>query len=95
MNNEEVLSLIEAHFEHLYEWAFSTSGNIPGLGDFDEVDQYGGEGKGDHWHSVKYFKEKDIYIKVVGFYQSYSSTEFYEGWGEVVTPQKKTITVYE
>lgn len=62
-----------------------------------EVEQVGGEGEGDHWHSVKYFPDHDIYIKVTGFYQSYDGTEFYDGWDccKEVRPQEKTITVYQ
>lgn len=66
-------------------------------GIWEEIDQYGGESMGDHWHSVKHFKEHDVYIKVIGWYQSYNGTEFYDGWGccSQVLPQQKTITVYE
>lgn len=65
---------------------------------FDEIHQQGGEGEGDHWESVKYFPEQDIYIKVIGFYQSYNGTEFYGGYKDCcseVRPKEKTITVYE
>lgn len=62
-----------------------------------EVDQYGGEGQGDTWYSVKYFSEHDVYIKVEGYYQSYNGTEFYDGWDccSEVKPTQKIITVYE
>jgi len=65
--------------------------------DWKEVDQYGGEGKGDTWWSIKYFPDHDVYLRVYGYYQSYNGTEFYDGWGCVseVKPQQKTITVYE
>lgn len=65
--------------------------------DWEEVEQYGGEGQGDTWYSVKYFSKHDIYIKVDGYYQSYNGTEFYNGWNSCsqVFPKQKTITVYE
>lgn len=62
-----------------------------------EVAQYGGEGQGDTWYSVKYFPDLDLYIKVDGYYQSYCGTEFF-GWEQScseVRPVEKTITVYE
>lgn len=68
-----------------------------GLGPIEEIDQYGGEGQGDKWWSVKYFPDHDIYLKVTGFYQSHYGTDFYDGWRGVkeVKPKEKTITVYE
>lgn len=68
-----------------------------GLGEIIEVHQEGGEGEGDHWESVKYFKDHDVYIKATGHYQSHNGTDFY-GWGETlseVKPKEKTIIVYE
>ena len=64
---------------------------------WEQVDQYGGEGKGDTWYSIKYFPEYDIYIRVDGWYQSYNGTEFHDGWDSCkeVRPQQKTIIVYE
>lgn len=69
--------------------------NELGLGEVEEVAQYGGEGQGDTWWSVKYFKDHDVYIKIDGSYSSYDGTDFYYGYGREVRPQKKTITVYE
>jgi len=67
--------------------------NIP---EWTEIEQVGGEGEGDHWHSVKYFKDHDVYIKVIGFYSSYHGTDF-SGYDCCynVAPKEKTITVYE
>lgn len=64
---------------------------------WEEVDQYGGEGQGDTWFSIKYFPDYDLYLKVSGYYQSYNGTDFYDGWDCVteVKPVTKTITVYE
>lgn len=63
---------------------------------WEEVEQYGGEGQGDTWYSVKYFPNHNIYIRVDGFYQSHYGTDF-SGWDCLteVTPKQKTITVYE
>lgn len=64
---------------------------------WEEVDQEGGEDEGSHWHSVKYFKDHDVYIKVEGWYSPYEGTDF-EDWDNAcseVQPQQKTITVYE
>lgn len=68
-----------------------------GIGEWEEVDQYGGEGQGDTWYSIKYFKDHDVYLKCDGYYQSYNGTEFYDGWDNVyeVKPEQKTITVFE
>jgi hypothetical protein len=63
---------------------------------WEEVEQYGGEGQGDTWYSVKYFPDHDVYIRVDGFYSSYNGTDF-NGWSDCteVRPQEKTITVYQ
>ena len=66
-----------------------------GLGKVVEVDQYGGEGQGDTWYSVKHFVDHDVYIKITGHYQSYNGTDFYNGYGCEVRPQEKVITVFE
>ncbi|MCB1712254.1 MAG: hypothetical protein KDH96_07200 [Candidatus Riesia sp.] len=69
--------------------------NSLGLGEVVEVDQYGGEGQGDTWYSIKHFVDHDVYIRTDGFYASYSGTDFYDGVGKIVTPKEKTVTVYE
>lgn len=69
--------------------------NTLGLGKVIEVDQYGGEGQGSTWYSVKHFVDHDVYIRTDGYYQSYEGTEFYDGYGKEVRPQQKTITVFE
>lgn len=68
--------------------------NKLGLGEVEEADSYGGEGKGETWYSVKYFKDHDVYIRIDGFYSSYNGTDFYDGYGREVKPKEKTITVY-
>jgi hypothetical protein len=63
---------------------------------WEEVDSYGGEGQGETWYSVKYFRDYDVYIKVDGYYTSYNGVEFDRGWDSCkeVRPKQKTITVY-
>ena len=65
------------------------------LGPCKEVHQVGGEGEGDHWESVHYFKNHDVYISVSAFYSSYNGTDFDGSEFEEVKPQQKTIIVYE
>lgn len=69
---------------------------VEGLGSCIEVEQFGGEGQGDTWYSVKHFPDHDVYLKINGYYQSHYGTDIY-GWDQVqvVAPQVKTITVYE
>jgi len=66
-----------------------------GLGEVEEVKQKGGEGEGDTWYSVKYFKDHDVYIRTDGYYQSHNGADFDEGYGYEVFPKEKTIVVYE
>jgi hypothetical protein len=66
-----------------------------GLGEITEVSRQGGEGKGEDWHSVKYFVDHDVYIKTEAFYSSYHGCDFEYGYGEEVRLREKTITVYE
>lgn len=65
-----------------------------GIGSWKEVEQDGGEDQGSNWYSIKYFEDHDVYIKTQGYYQSYSGTDFHDGYGHEVKPQEKTITVY-
>lgn len=63
-----------------------------------EVEQYGGEGEGDTWYSIKHFPNDDVCIKVDGYYQSYEGVSFdgeYDSCCSQVVPKQKTITVYE
>ena len=69
--------------------------NELGLGKVVEVDQYGGEGQGDRWWSVKHFVDHNVYIKITGHYSSYNGTDFYAGYGKEVKPAEKVVTVFE
>jgi len=66
-----------------------------GLGKVIEVEQVGGEDEGSTWYSIKHFVDHDVYIRTDGYYQSYNGTDFHDGHGHVVTPQQRTITVFE
>lgn len=66
-----------------------------GLGQVVEVDQYGGEGQGETWYSIKHFIDHDVYIRTDGHYTSYNGTDFEEGYGYEVKPVEKVVTVYE
>lgn len=89
---KENYSLFPSKYDILAkEWL--EANNIP---TWEEVEQYGGEGQEDTWYSVKYFKDHDVYLRVDGYYQSHSGTDF-ESWDSavsIVKPQQKTITVY-
>jgi len=92
----EIINLIEKAGISVREFAgCDFNKNLEGLGLWEEVDQYGGEGQGDDWYSVKYFEDHDVYIKTTGYYTSYEGAEFENGYGEEVRPKKVMITVYE
>ena len=95
MTAEEILEVIEQAGIRVNDFAYGDFETPEGVGPFEEVDQVGGEGQGDHWHSVKYFKDHDVYIKTIGFYSSYNGTDFYNGYGKEVRPKEKTITIFE
>lgn len=99
---KEIIKRLKEYYDKqgysIYDFAFASSLDyIIGVGIMEEVYQYGGEGQGDRWESIKYFRDHDVYLKVRGFYQSYSGTDFPEEWDGVfeVRPKEKTITVYE
>lgn len=68
--------------------------NYLGLGEIIEVEQYGGEGQGDTWYSVKHFKDHNVYIQTDGYYQSHNGTDFYGDVGHEVFPKEITKLVY-
>lgn len=95
---EEILAILKDKIDLVDDFAYGEF--YPeelGLGTIEEVHQQGGEGEGDYWCSVKYFKDHDIYIKVYGYYSSYHGTDFepWDGSCSKVEPKEKTITVYE
>lgn len=92
---QEILEVIKANMDES-DFAYGDFNSVElGLGECEEIAQYGGEGKGDAWYSVKYFKDHNVYIRIDGCYTSYDGTDFYDGYGTEVFPKEKTITVYE
>ena len=60
------------------------------------VDSFGGEGMGDQYWSVYQFishQGEVAYVKFYGWYQSYNGSEYTDY--KFVTPQEKTVVVYE
>jgi hypothetical protein len=106
MNYQKILEVLKEKFRNVSDFAYNYPHHLSEsdkealsqtVGEFTEVSQYGGEGQGDTWYSVKYFPKHDIYIKVDGWYTSYDGTDF-DGWDDAcseVRPIEKTITVYE
>lgn len=66
-----------------------------GLGKVVTVEDYGGEGQGDTYYSVKHFVDHDVYIRTDGWYASYEGGTYDQGYGYEVRPQEKTVIVYE
>lgn len=62
------------------------------LGEFEVVDEYGGEGQGDDYYTVYYFKDHNVCIKFSGWYASSHGSE-YEDMSEVF-PQEVTKVQY-
>ena len=62
---------------------------------YDEVDSYGGEDCGSTYYRVYCFQSngEKVYIKFNGWYASHYGSEYRDF--EIVTPQQRTITVYE
>lgn len=90
---QEILDLIEEAGINVYEFAYGDFTSPEGVGEFEEVHQYGGEGQGDHWESVKYFKDHDVYIRTLGWYSSYEGADF-DDYGSEVKPVERTVTFY-
>lgn len=64
------------------------------LGEFVQVDQYGGEGDGSTFYSIVHFKDHDIYLRWDGWYASYDGW-YLESPPTEVKPKTKQITVFE
>ena len=65
------------------------------FGEFEEIEHEGGEGEGEKYHIVWYFKDHDLYIRLDGYYTSYNGTDFDDYEFYEVRPKQVTITVYE
>lgn len=60
------------------------------LGEFEFTDHYGGEGQGDDYYTIVYFKKYDIYIKFAGWYASHYGSEYTNHYQ--VYPGQVTVT---
>lgn len=95
---EQILEVIKDEEDSVSEFAYTgNNSDYLGLGEVKQLDSHGGEDEGSDWWRVYHFTKHDIYIKVSGYYQSYSGTEF-DGWDdacEQVKPAQKMVTVFE
>jgi hypothetical protein len=95
---QEILEVLKEKIKSVEDFAYEDY-NVQNLdlGQIKEVHSEGGEDEGSHWESVKHFEDHDIYVSVIGYYQSYNGTEFYGGWEccHEVRPFEKIITVYK
>lgn len=57
------------------------------------VAEHGGEGQGDEYWVVAYFKKFDAYVRVDGYYTSYDGG-YLDGSPYFVAPVEKTVIVY-
>ena len=65
------------------------------VGEYKQVYRKGGEDQGSEYVIVWHFIDHDVYIRVEGYYQSYSGTDWSDSEFKIVRPQEKTIIVYE
>ena len=73
-------------------WKEKFNVNVPKL----ESYQQGDINNTSYLHKIYYFEDLDCYIKLDGWYSSYSgSNEWEDGEFSIVEPKEKTITVYE
>jgi len=95
MTGQEIIDELKNEVS-IDDFAYGDIQSFESIGECKEVFQQGGSGEGDHWESVKYFPDHDVYIRVTGWYSSYGGTSF-NGWEDSVKevkPQETTITVY-
>lgn len=97
MNFQEIINELKNADISVRDFGYEDYDAPKSLGEVEEVAQHGGEGEGDDWYSVKHFKDHNVYVKVSGYYSSGNGTDF-EEWEDAVkevTPQTKTVVVYE
>lgn len=96
----EIIDVLKLHIESVDKFVYGgydkTELEVL-VGDFNEIERYGGKDKGSEWYRIIYFRQHGIYIRIEGYYSSYYGTEFDDGWDccREVRPIEKTITVYE
>jgi hypothetical protein len=92
---KEILAIVEEKVDSVSSFAYGDFDETElGLGEYEEVEQHGGENEGSNWYSVKHFKDHGVYIKTEGYYQSHYGTDFENGFGHEVFPKQKSVTVY-
>jgi hypothetical protein len=92
---QEILDVLAANNVDWSDFAYGEfNSEALGLGDFNIVEKHGGEGEGENYHVVQYFKDHDVYIRIDGFYQSYDGTYFDNAPYEV-RPTERVVTFYE
>ena len=84
---------IEQYWEDLEEFQKKFWQEL-GVGEFEQVDRYGGEGEGNSAWSVIHFIDLNIYLKWEGSYASYHGFDWDYPPTEV-KPKTKQITVFE
>lgn len=94
---EQFKAKLMNEMESVDEAAYGEFEDIEGIGEVEEVESTGGEGRGENWSAVYHLKDHDLYVRFNGFYMSHHGTDFEEGWDcmEEVRPTQKTVTVYE
>lgn len=92
---EEVDYLNYSAISELETWENNGNGVETSLGLLKEIDDYGGEGKGDEYWKVYSLTQGRVTrtFKLDGYWQSYSGGEYDEFYE--VTPEPKTITVWK
>jgi hypothetical protein len=66
---------------------------------FEVVEQFGGEGKGDHcYYVIKFTRKSDpedfVYVQFNGYYDSYNGSDYSYGNSYIVEPYEKTIRAW-
>ena len=61
---------------------------------------YGERGYSEYCHTIYYFEEYDLYVKLKGYFNSYENYYYFEEYGEsekyeIVKPKQVTYTDYE
>lgn len=64
------------------------------VGEYKQVESYGGEGQGERYFNIYKFEDHDIFVKENGFYTSFDGVEWDDDFQEV-RPTSKTVTIYE
>lgn len=107
MTYEEIVEYLKTRCNNVYDLWDSGDGEFSGnnelfqVGDYRTVFKQDPDGDRDYsQHQEKvcrvlYFHDHNVYLKITGYYSSYSGTEF-DGWSCVTEsrPEEKIIIVY-